>query len=120
VQLLPTLVGLVHRVEEGHRVADVDHHREAELARRLPDGVEAGIVHLDELVVVVADGQAQGLPDLGNRGTPFLLHRQPSRGPLGKGVTLLGPPVPVDAPEHAEEAHRVGHAGLCRPEGLAA
>ena len=44
VQLLPALVRLVDRQEEGRRVADVNQHGQTQLAAGPPDFVPPGVV----------------------------------------------------------------------------
>ncbi len=63
-QLLVALVRGVERLEERDRVGDVDRHRQAELPRRRPQRVEAGVVHRHESAPGVARPQPQELPHL--------------------------------------------------------
>ena len=64
VQLVPTLVAGVERVEEGHRVGDMDHHRQVERAGRGPQRVEPRIIDRHQPAMLIAHVQAEGLPDL--------------------------------------------------------
>jgi len=52
-------VVLVQRGEEGHRVGDMDHYGNAQFAAFCPYGVNARIVHRDELAGLVPAGEAE-------------------------------------------------------------
>ena len=91
LQFFPALVGFVERIEEGHRIGHVDHHRPIEFRRRLPDRIEPRIVDLHQLIMMIAHVQPERLPDLQALRAPPGLLTQTLRGPLRKPIALLGP-----------------------------
>ena len=99
LQFFPALVGFIQRIEEGHRIGHMDHHRPIEFGRRLPDRIEPRVVDLHQLVVMIAHVQSERLPDLQTLRAPLRLLAQTLRGPLRKPIALLGPGVPIHAAE---------------------
>ena len=104
--LLPALVGLIDRVEECHRVGDVDQHRQAKLPGRFPDRDEPLIVHIHQLIVLILHLQSKRLPDLQSLCATFLLGPQPFCRPLREGVAHFAPPEPVHTAEDLEAIRR--------------
>ena len=63
-QLLEPFVPRIHRLEERHRIRDVDHDRQPELAGGIPHVGEPRVVGEQPLAVLVADREPEVLPDL--------------------------------------------------------
>ena len=101
-QFLPALVVFIDRVKESHRVSHVDHDRQVQLARRLPDGIQARVVDLDKPVVMVFYGKPKAFPNLQALGAAFLLQPEPARCPAGKIIPLCLPLAPIHAAEDQE------------------
>ena len=107
--LLPAFIALVDRIEECHRVGHVDHDGKAVLRGRVPDWIQAGIIHPDETILIVVDVQAEGLPDLEAFCAGLLLGDEAASCPIGK-TGAIGPPLaPIDA---AEDPEASGGRGL--------
>ena len=99
--------GLVERIEEGHRVSNVDNDGEIEFASRLPDGGQARVVDIHQLAGMIFYVQAEALPDLQALGAVFgdmhpVLSRQIARPakmieyfmfPLSSRLKLLWKPL---------------------------
>ncbi len=99
-ELEPALVVLVDRLEEGARLAGMDEHRDAELARLAPEREDARVVHRHALAGGVLHLHAEVLEDLEPDGAALLhVALELRRGALAPaGVT--------DAPEvHVGERH---------------
>ena len=58
-QFLVTLVGIVGRMKKRFRIAGVNGNGNAETAAFLPDWIQPGIVHRDELAALVPHAQAE-------------------------------------------------------------
>ena len=80
VELLPALVRRVERLEERHRIGDVDDDRDPELRGGRPQRVEPRVVDGDQPAVRVACAKPERLPDL-----------EPA-GAAGDGVPQRAPP----------------------------
>ena len=101
LQLLPALVGLVERVEEGDRVGDMDRHGDAQLPGRGPERIETTVVDRHEPAVRAACPQAERLPDLEAAGARRNAVPQPRR----LGLTerrVVSPALVVETREHRD------------------
>src|SRR5690606_36218747 len=81
-------------------------HRPAQFPGRLPDGIQASVIYAYERAVVVADGEAKGLPDFQSLRAPAGLHAQPPGCPVRESIALFGPGIPVDAADDAKALWR--------------
>ncbi len=101
-QGLIMLVVLVYRVEKCHRVGDVDGHRQVELGGGFPQGVQAVVVHGDQLTVLVLHLQAEAFPDLEAFGAARCLLAQATSSPFSETVAMFRPGCPIHPAEDAE------------------
>ena len=108
VQFLPALVMVIQRIEEGHRVGNVDEHRPVQRGSRLPDRVQSRVVKRSAAPLIVGDTQAKGLPDLQALRAPGSLLLQPPCCPLAKAGPLLRPLCPVHAAKDAKAIRGLG------------
>ncbi|MGD0877367.1 MAG: hypothetical protein ABSA01_04370 [Anaerolineales bacterium] len=105
-EFLPALVGLVDRVKKGHRVGHEDDDQQAQFPGALPDLYQVRVVHIHQAIVLVADGQAETLPDFQPFRAAFLLDPQPPGGLFGKTVAFFQPLRSVHPAEDQEAPGR--------------
>ncbi len=77
MKFLEALIETVDRLEECHRIGNVNRHRQPQGAARLPHRVEPPVVHLDQFASAVPQIQSQRLEHLQTaRTVPFGLFHQ--------------------------------------------
>ena len=112
-ELEPTLVVLVHRLEEAGGITGVDEHGDLILGAHSPDAVEARVVGFDALALAVLEHHAEVLPDLEADGAGFDVGFDLGGGAGGKiGIVESGV---VDVGHDGEAA---GGGGLHRGDGV--
>ena len=68
-ELFVSLVGVVDRMEESFGISDVNRYRNAEAAALLPDRIQPGIIHGNQLACLVLDAQAKIFQNLQASGS---------------------------------------------------
>lgn len=108
-QFFPSLIMLIQRLEEGHRVGGVDEDGYPQLPGLGPQRVQPGVVHGDEAALGVPVPQPQLLEDLEPRRSRLHLPLHLLRHPLAEaggdvpeiGSGEIDEPVPQHLPESA-------------------
>lgn len=102
LEFIPSLVGLIKRIEEGHRICNVDDDRQAKRSGCLPNRVNPRIVDGDPIADVVDHFETERLPDLQSLRPPIGLDSEATGCPFTEAITVLGPLRPVHTPEVRE------------------
>ncbi len=99
---------IIHRVEEGGWIGNVNGDGQLQLSSGRPDRIEAGIVNGNQIAALVPHFKTEWLPDFQALSAACRLLAQPFCCPIAEVVAMLRPLRPVDTAIDAKTLRRGG------------